>query len=178
MTEPPRKTLSLKKSVPTNESDHDASMPLKRSGKRLIRRDQLPRQTLANTKPPHNSATDKARKPKKVVTRARQAVTSPSDLRVAALDKQLNAAFVIWRDDQPLAVGTDKNIFRFVADHQISASKRVVQKLLRRHTGTRSYLENICQQAQRYTLDGTPASVISQSEKDYAQRQLGVVHSA
>lgn len=177
MTELPRKTLSLKKSVPASETDPATPVRLKRSGKRLIRRDQLPLQALANTKPPRHSVGGKAQKPKKLATRTERAVTSPGDLRVAALDKQLNTTFAVWRDDQPLALGTDKHIFRFIADHQLSASKRVVQKLLRRHTRTRSYLNNICQQGQRYMLDGTPAGVISPAEKDYAQRQSCVAHS-
>lgn len=179
MTEPPRKTLSLKKTAPAAGEDNEIPLPRKRFGKRLIRREQLPGQSLANTKPPpRKPSAGKAQKSKKLATHPKQPVISPSDLRVAALDKQLFEAFAVWRDHQPLSLGIEKSIYRFIAQHQISASKRVVQTLLRRHTSSQPYRENIRQQTQRYTLGGSPIGVVSQSEKDYVQRQADVVHSA
>ena len=94
-----------------------------------------------------------------------------------ALDKQLCAAFSIWHDHQPLALGIEKSLFCFIAAHHISASKRVVQKLLKRHTSTQTYQKNILRHARRYELDGSPAGEISQLDKDHAQRQTDVAHS-
>lgn len=177
MTDQSRKPLSLKK--PNHDTDGEAQVPLprKRSGKRIIRREQLPQQSLANTKPPPAKPAKKRQQAKQSVD-AKKPTVSPSDLRIAALDQQLQSAFAVWRDDQPLALKIEKRIFRFISENHISASKRVVQKLLKRHTSTRSYRDNILQQAQRYELDGTPAGEISQLDKDHAQRQAGVAHSA
>lgn len=180
MTEQPdRKTLSLKKTVPLDSQAVDSTPLAKRSKKRIIRRGELAQSALGRTK--LTSAPQKAvnKKVKSVKVLSRQpAKTPPSDLRMVALDQQLHDAFTVWHDYQPLALGIDKSIFRFIAEQHISASKRVVQKLLQRHTSTRSYRGNILRQAQRYDLDGSPAGQISQIEKDHAQRQIDVAHSA
>ena len=176
MPDQPRKPLTLKTRTTGEDKQPTVPSPRKRSGKRIIRRDQLPAQSLATTKAPPPGKPAKKKKPKKAVA-AKQVVTPPSDLRMAALDQQLHEAFTVWNDYQPLALGIEKSIFRFIAEHHISASKRVVQQLLQRHTTTRSYRANILQQAQRYNLDGSPAGQINQIEKDHAQRQIDVAHS-
>lgn len=177
MTNQTRKTLSLKQPASNPAESSDAETPArKRTGKRIIRREQLPQQSLATTKKPLPKAA-KRQKTKKSATATKKQGATPSDLRLVALDKQLSEVFSIWSEHQPLALGIEKSIFRFIAEHHISASKRVVQKLLKRHTAARSYRANVLQQAQRYELDGTPAGMISQLEKDHAQRQMDVVHS-
>lgn len=181
MTEQSNKpTLSLKKQVSDKPESGQApatTLPRKRSVKRVIRREELAQTALGRTKVAPTKPIRK--KPKKTVTSAaRKRQTSPSDLRLMALDQQLCDTSNIWRDNQPLALGIEKSLFRFIAEHHISASKRVVQKLLQRHTTTRSYRDNILQSAQRYDLDGSPVGQISQIEKDHAQRQIDVVHSA
>ena len=171
-----KKTLSLKKAPLDNAQPPEVSLPHRRSGKRIIRREQLPAQSLANTKAPPPAKPAKKKKSQKA-TPTKTPTTSPSELRMDALDKQLSAAFSIWRDHQPLALGIEKSLFRFIAVQHLSASKRVVQKLLKRHTSTQTYRDNIQQQALRYELDGTPAGVISQLDKAHAQRQTDVAHS-
>ncbi len=175
--QPDKQTLSLKKEKLENTQPPGVALPRKRSGKRVIRREQLPAQSLAKTKAPTLAKPAKKKKPQKAPL-TKTPTTPPSELRMDALDKQLCGAFSIWRDHQPLALGIEKSIFRFIAAQHISASKRVVQKLLKRHTSTRSYRDNILQQAQRYELDGSPAGEVSQIDKDHAQRQTGVAHSA
>ena len=166
--QPDKKTLSLNKTVPDNAQQPEVPLPRRRSGKRIIRREQLPVQSLANTKAPPAKPAKKKKSQKAPPTKT--PTTPPSELRMEALDKQLCATFSIWRDHQPLALGIEKSLFRFIAVQHLSASKRVVQKLLKRHTSTQSYRENIQQQALRYELDGSPAGVISQLDKDHAQR--------
>ena len=174
--QPDKKTLSLKKTVPDNAQLPEAPSLRKRSGKRIIRRDQLPAQSLANTKaPPPAKPAQKKKSQKAPPTKTPK--TPPSELRMDALDKQLCTAFSIWRDHQPLALGIEKSLFRFIAAQHLSASKRVVQKLLQRHTSNQSYRDNIQQQTRRYELDGTPAGEISQLDKAHAQRQADVAHS-
>ena len=172
--QPSKKTLSLKKTATDNTQQSDAPSLRKRSGKRIIRREQLPAQSLANTKAPTPTPAVK-KKPQKAPP-TKTPTTSPSELRIDALDKQLSAAFSIWRDYQPLALGIEKSLFRFIAAQHLSASKRVVQKLLKRHTAAQAYRENIQQQAMRYELDGSPAGEISQLDKAYAQRQADVAY--
>ena len=173
--QPDKKTLSLNKTVPDNAQQPEVPLPRRRSGKRIIRREQLPVQSLANTKAPPAKPAKKKKSQKAPPTKT--PTTPPSELRMEALNKQLCATFSIWRDHQPLALGIEKGLFRFIAAQHISASKRVVQKLLKRHTSSQAYRDNIQQQALRYELDGTPAGEISQLDKAHEQRQTDVAHS-
>lgn len=84
-------------------------------------------------------------------------------------------AFVVWREQQPLALGIERQIFQLVAAQQPSASKRVVQKLLYRHTHQRSYLLKIGQSGQRFNLDGTEDGAILPEQREYAGRLLVMV---
>lgn len=161
----PRKTLSLKPS--TGSSSPTKPGVRKRAGKRLIRVERPARKSPKKTVTAANKR--KVRQP--------SGVPSPSSKRADVLDQQLMAAFEVWRTHQPLALGIEKSVFRFIAEHHISASKRVVQILLHRHTTHSQYLANIIEQSVRYHLDGSSAEVISHAEKVHAQqRQDG--HSA
>ena len=178
MTKPSgRKPLSLKKATSETEDPPipDVEIPRKRGGKRVIRREQLSQNALGRTKAAAKPVKQKPKQAKSPVNKTPE--IAPGELRLAALDKQLANTFTIWRDHQPLALGIEKSLFRFIAEHHISASKRVVQKLLKRHTSAQPYLDNILQQTRRYELDGTPAGEISQLDKDYAQRLSDVAHS-
>lgn len=164
----PRKTLSLKKS---GNSPDDSSKPTARkvAGKRIIRRE--PTETGKTSKP-------KPQKCKRKITAPRKPVTPPSLIRVNDLDQHLAAAFEVWKHHQPLAIGIEKGLFRFIADHHISASKRVVQKLLHRHTSDRQYLHNLIQQPLRFHLDGSPDGEIIPAEKEHATRKLAALPPA
>ena len=178
MTKPSgRKPLSLKKATPETEDlpKPDVALPRKRSGKRVIRREQLAHHALGRTKAVVTPAKKKPKQAKSPVNKKPE--IAPGELRLAALDKQLANTFASWRDYQPLALGIEKSLFRFIAEHHISASKRVVQKLLKRHTSAQPYLDNVLQETRRYELDGTPSGELSKLDKDYAQRQSDVAHS-
>ncbi|PID34145.1 MAG: hypothetical protein CR976_01840 [Thiotrichales bacterium] len=60
-----------------------------------------------------------------------------------------------WREFRPLVIGVEKEVFRYIAAHHLSASKRVVQRLLRRHTQDERYQRNLKAGGGRYHLDGT-----------------------
>jgi sRNA-binding protein len=94
-------------------------------------------------------------------------ITSPSDIRLDNLNASLNA-FDTWRNFQPLTLGVEKQVFQHIAKHQLSCSKRVVQRLLRAHVKDPKYLQATIGGLMRLNLDGTEAEVILQSEKDYA----------
>ncbi len=169
MTDKPRKTLSIKpKAAPTTEL-HQETKTVSRGNKRIIKREQV--QPYALAKPKAKFPPKKPNKPRKPAPK--KPLVSPSDIRMDNLNAALNA-FVVWREEQPLALGIERQIFQLIADQHLSASKRVVQKLLYRHTRHRDYLLKISQgkSEQRYNLDGTSGGYINPEECEHAQRLL------
>ncbi|MEZ5534399.1 MAG: ProQ/FINO family protein [Thiolinea sp.] len=144
--------LSLKPKADTPTPADNATQSRTRSRKRIIRRDDLPAAKLSTTKAPPQP------KPKKKRTSPapKKPVISPSDIRLDNLNASLNA-FPVWLNFQPLMIGIEKEIFRHIAKHQLSASKRVVQRLLRQHTADERYQRNLKASGGRYHLDGTEA---------------------
>ena len=127
--------------------------PIKRSRKRIIRRDELPANKLSTTKAP-----PKPKPKKKPASPAPKKPTiSPSDIRLDNLNASLNA-FDVWREFRPLVIGVEKEVFRHIAKHQLSSSKRVVQRLLRQHTQDERYQRNLKAGDGRYHLDGAKVS--------------------
>ncbi|UOG91521.1 MAG: ProQ/FINO family protein [Candidatus Thiothrix sulfatifontis] len=166
MTDTPKKTLSITRK-PANSGPVNATAgTIQRSGKRIIRRDELPQVQRIPAPKPKPAASAKPKKPRKPPAPKKQ-VTPPSQLKIRELNDRLNA-FRVWFDFQPLAIGIEKEIFRLVnEEHFPGASKRVVQKLLRMHVNHGVYLQNLKHGTDRYQLDGTPDGTID----DY-QRQL------
>lgn len=162
MTEKTRKPLSLKNKPTTQASAESPTQSTRRTKKRIIRRDELPTSKLANTKKP-----PKPHPKKQSGTPPNKPITSPSDIRLDNLNASLNA-FDTWRNFQPLTLGVEKQVFQHIAKHQLSCSKRVVQRLLRAHVKNPKYLQATIDGLVRLNLDGTEAEVILQSEKDYA----------
>ena len=171
MTDRPRKTLSIKpKAAPTTEpaySPDKAAKPILRSNKRIITREQL--QPCALVKPKAKALPKKTNKPRKPAPK--KPLVSPSDIRMDNLNAALNA-FAVWRERKPLALGIERQIFQLIAQQNLSASKRVVQKLLYRHTHQRNYLLNVGQEGQRFNLDGSAAEGILPEEREHAGRLL------
>ncbi|MFZ1570654.1 MAG: ProQ/FINO family protein, partial [Thiolinea sp.] len=101
------------------------------------------------------------------------------DIRMDNLNAALNA-FAVWRERKPLALGIERQIFQLIAQQNLSASKRVVQKLLYRHTRNRDYLLKISQGkgGQRYNLDGTEAEIILLTEQEHAERAINLMRIA
>ena len=143
------------------------TLSLKRNRKRFIKRDDLSATKLAKTKAPPKPAPKK--KPK--ASAPKRPELAPSAIRLDNLNASLNA-FDVWRNFQPLALGIEKAVFQHIAKHSLSASKRVVQNLLHRHTHDRRYLQAIQSGACRFNLDGSEATAIAQAERDHAARVL------
>ncbi len=141
--------------------------PIKRSRKRIIKRDQLPASKLATTKKPP----PKQNPQRKPAATLKAPTTPPSEIRLDNLNASLNA-FDVWRNYQPLALGIERAIFQHAARHSLSCSKRVVKKLLHRHTHDRRYLQSVRVGGQRLNLDGTETGAIQPAEQEHAARVL------
>lgn len=169
MTDKPQNRLSLKPKTSKAGSRETVTPPAtQRSKKRIVWRYELPASKLAKTKAPTPKA---KKKPKSAVPKVPG--TPPSDIRLDNLNASLNAFEV-----QLLAVGIEKQVFQYIAEHQRSASKRVVQRLLRGHTRDQRYLQAIQMSGVRFNLDGSEAGSIAEVEKEHASRILRLTGSA
>lgn len=62
-------------------------------------------------------------------------LTYSDEKELDKLNKQrFQEANAIWCNRPPLALGIEKQLFRYIAEHHLSASKQVVQRLLHIHT--------------------------------------------
>ena len=164
MTDTPKKTLTLKR-----KTTGTGTGTVSRSGKRIIRRDDLPRAKPAKA-PAKKPANQRKKKPAQV-SKPKMTV-SPSDLKARELNDRLNA-FPVWLNYQPLAIGVDKDIFRLVNAEQFpGGSKKVVQKMLKMHTGHSRYLQALTNGGERYHLDGTADGVIDAFQVQLATKRL------
>lgn len=81
--------------------------------------------------------------------------------------------FDVWKQLKPLAIGIEKDIFRLVSDEQVAgASKKVVQKVLYRHTSRMAYRTNLTKGGERYHLNGTASGEVTQHQQTLATKQL------
>jgi hypothetical protein len=172
----PRQTISItrKPSMPATTTTGVGSDIVKRGGKRIITRDQLPASSLTRPgkfekpKPKPANTRRKPRQPPKPPT------TPPSELRARELSDSLNN-FRVWRERLPLALGIERQIFQHIGDLHLSASKRVVNKLLHYHTHNRAYLLAVGRGGMRFNLDGSEEGAITQGERDHAARVLAAM---
>ncbi|OQX05705.1 MAG: Fertility inhibition FinO [Thiothrix lacustris] len=180
MTDTPKKTLSITRKPATTGPVTSPATPttVQRTGKRIIRREDLPAVAKAAVGKTGWMKTDrngkplppKAKKPPRKPAPKKQ-VTPPSDLRMQELDARLNG-FRVWVMYQPLSVGIEKEIFKLINDEAFSASKRVVQKVLRMHTNHGLYLQAIQHGGARYTLDGVEQGDVTEYQRQYATETL------
>ena len=171
----PKKTLTLKRTATpaATLAVTPAATPtptLQRGAKRIIRREDLSGVQKAGTIKPKQPKQKKP-KPNRKRQPPKPKKTPPSELRAKELNDSLNN-FMVWLHYQPLALGIEKQLFKHINDLQLSASKRVVQKLLHYHTHNTRYLQNIGAGGVRYDLDGTENGVIIQPEREHAGRIL------
>ena len=153
MNDQPRKTLSIKPKSESQTVNPDTKVVL-RANKRIVKREQV--QANALSKPKAKAPTKKPTKPRKPAPK--KPLIAPSAIRMDHLNAALNA-FVVWREQQPLALGIERQIFQLIGQQHLSASKRVVQKLLYRHTHQHNYLLKVAQGGQRFNLDGSEEEI-------------------
>lgn len=154
----PKKTLSISRtrggvSSAGSGSTGSEGKPV-RSKKRVLK--------IAKPEPVKKPAPGKKKKPKK----------APSILRVNALDTEIGKLSKVWRSHSPLALGVEKQIFKFIADGQLSASKRVVRALLNKHCNNKNYLVDVVQGAKRFNLDGSESGICSLASEEHSRRTL------
>ncbi|MFM2317775.1 MAG: hypothetical protein RLZZ215_396 [Pseudomonadota bacterium] len=170
MSDTPKKTLSLKRSQPSIDSATPATV--QRTGKRIIRREELSNvQKPGTIKQKLASNKGKPKKPPRK-PQPKKPVIAPSDLKAKELNDRLNG-FNVWLNYQPLALGIEKQIFKLVNDECFpGASKKVVQKVLRRHTQHGRYLAALVQGGERYQLEGVSNGAVSESERQWAVEKI------
>ncbi|MEB4590240.1 ProQ/FINO family protein [Candidatus Thiothrix sp. Deng01] len=169
LSDTPKKTLTFTRKPASTGASPSATVT--RTGKRIIRRDDLPnvQRPGKGGKPP--AAKAKPKKPPRKPQPKKQ-VTPPSELKMRELNDRLNG-FRVWLTYQPLALGIEKQIFKLVNDECFpGASKKVVQKVLRKHTNHGLYLQAIQRGGARYTLDGAEEGDISQQHQQHAAETL------
>lgn len=173
MSDTPKKTLTLSRKPATDTTGTtSASGKVSRTGKRIIRRDDLPNvQRPGQGKPkPTGKAATRKKPPRK--PNPKKPVISPSELKARELNDRLNG-FKVWREYLPLAIGIDKDVFRLVNDeHFPGASKNVVQKVLAMHTHHGRYLESVIKGWERYRLDGATDGIVVAEQQNLAKEQL------
>jgi len=174
MEDTPRKKLSITrkpKATSAEPSAEDQATQPERTVKRPAKRRIIRNDAAIKRKPsPATTGKEKKRPPRK---NKKKALVSPSDLKAQALNERLQA-FAVWSTYKPLAKGIDKTLYQLVNDEAFAgASKKVIQKLLRKHTNHARYLQAVSRGGLRYCLDGTEAEEIT----DY-QKQLAVTTQA
>ena len=155
MTE--RKTLSITRKPKTSagaasSDENGTTATVGGRKKRIVIEKPIPKP--AQAKP-------KKKKPRK----------APSIVRMNVLDAELGKLSKAWRSHKPLALGVEKQVFKAIADGQLSASKRVVRALLRKHCLNPNYLRNTVV-GPRYGLDDNESGEVLASEAAYALKTL------
>ncbi len=183
MSDTPKKTLTItrkpnQKTLEAIQSPESSTvtMPelraMSRTGKRIIRREELLNvQKAGQGKPkPTGKAATKKKPPRKPAPR--KPVISPSELKARELNDRLNG-FKVWRDFLPLAIGIDKDVFRLVnEEHFPGASKRVVRLTLAMHANHGRYLQAVTQGGARHHLDGSEEGDITPQQQQHAAEIL------
>lgn len=95
----------------------------------------------------------------------------PSLIRMNALDVEISKKSKAWRAHWPLALGIEKQIYKLIADDQLSASKRVVRLLIHKHCNNPNYLRNTIV-GPRYDLNDASAGEVVKAEAEYAKLHL------
>jgi hypothetical protein len=96
----------------------------------------------------------------------------PSKIKAQQLEALLSERFDAWRTNQPLQLGIERQIFQLIGAEHLPYSKRVVQKVLSRHTRSREYLENTLRMNTRVSLQNTVSGNIQEKDKNYAKEKI------
>lgn len=171
MNDTPKKTITItRKPTSTGTPTSSPAGVITRTGKRVIRIDPTAKPTH-KPKPPTNKASNTKKKPpRKLATK--KPVVAPSDLKARELNDRLNG-FPVWLNFQPLAIGSDKDLFKLVNDECFpGASKKVVRKVLAMHAHHGRYLQAVTEGGARYRLDGTPEGEITDYQRQHVADTL------
>lgn len=179
MTEEKRPTLSLKKKPAERSTGTEPESP------RIVRRKQVVNVT---TPPAWKVKKEKlARKAEKIAS-AEPVPPEPASpektnrkiryLRLPALQVAIDTLQPWWPalfdGDKPrlLATGIRETIFNDIASRGIPLSHKQVIKCLKRITRSDQYLSSMIAGAERVDLNGTPVSVVTPDEEQYAKLRM------
>jgi len=100
----------------------------------------------------------------------------PSEVKAKQLDLLLHERYPAWHDYEPLQLGIEKQLFQLISAEYLPYSKRVVQRVLKRHTQCRQYLNSLLHSSRRVSLKNNAVSDVIDTEKDYAKRRLSKIN--
>ncbi|CAM7651381.1 Fertility inhibition protein [Klebsiella pneumoniae] len=179
MTEEKRPTLSLKKKPAGQSTGTEPESP------RIVRRKQVVNVT---TPPAWKVKKEKLARKAEQIASAEPVPPEPVSpektnrkiryLRLPALQVAIDTLQPWWPalfdGDKPrlLATGIRETIFNDIASRGIPLSHKQVIKCLKRITRSEQYLSSMIAGAERVDLNGTPVSVVTPDEEQYAKLRM------
>ncbi|HHH3886646.1 TPA: fertility inhibition protein FinO [Klebsiella quasipneumoniae subsp. similipneumoniae] len=179
MTEEKRPTLSLKKKPAERSTGTEPESP------RIVRRKQVVNVT---TPPAWKVKKEKLARKAEQIASAEPVPPEPASpektnrkiryLRLPALQVAIDTLQPWWPalfdGDKPrlLATGIRETIFNDIASRGIPLSHKQVIKCLKRITRSEQYLSSMIAGAERIDLNGTPVSVVTPDEEQYAKLRM------
>ncbi|EIX9101433.1 TPA: fertility inhibition protein FinO [Klebsiella quasipneumoniae subsp. similipneumoniae] len=179
MTEEKRPTLSLKKKPAGQSTGTEPESP------RIVRRKQVVNVT---TPPAWKVKKEKLARKAEQIASAEPVPPEPASpektnrkiryLRLPALQVAIDTLQPWWPalfdGDKPrlLATGIRETIFNDIASRGIPLSHKQVIKCLKRITRSEQYLSSMIAGAERVDLNGTPVSVVTPDEEQYAKLRM------
>ncbi|MDD9601391.1 fertility inhibition protein FinO [Klebsiella variicola] len=179
MTEEKRPTLSLKKKPAEQSTGTEPESP------RIVRRKQVVNVT---TPPAWKVKKEKLARKAEQTASAEPVPPEPASpektnrkiryLRLPALQVAIDTLQPWWPalfdGDKPrlLATGIRETIFNDIASRGIPLSHKQVIKCLKRITRSEQYLSSMIAGAERVDLNGTPVSVVTPDEEQYAKLRM------
>lgn len=179
MTEEKRPTLSLKKKPAERSTGTEPESP------RIVRRKQVVNVT---TPPAWKVKKEKLARKAEQIASAEPVPPEPASpektnrkiryLRLPALQVAIDTLQPWWPalfdGDKPrlLATGIRETIFNDIASRGIPLSHKQVIKCLKRITRSEHYLSSMIAGAERVDLNGTPVSVVTPDEEQYAKLRM------
>ena len=179
MTEEKRPTLSLKKKPAGQSTGTEPESP------RIVRRKQVVNVT---TPPAWKVKKEKLARKAEQIASAEPVPPEPASpektnrkiryLRLPALQVAIDTLQPWWPalfdGDKPrlLATGLRETIFNDIASRGIPLSHKQVIKCLKRITRSEQYLSSMIAGAERVDLNGTPVSVVTPDEEQYAKLRM------
>ncbi|HCF8354345.1 fertility inhibition protein FinO [Klebsiella pneumoniae] len=179
MTEEKRPTLSLKKKPAGQSTGTEPESP------RIVRRKQVVNVT---TPPAWKVKKEKLARQAEQIASAEPVPPEPASpektnrkiryLRLPALQVAIDTLQPWWPalfdGDKPrlLATGIRETIFNDIASRGIPLSHKQVIKCLKRITRSEQYLSSMIAGAERVDLNGTPVSVVTPDEEQYAKLRM------
>ena len=156
------KHMTQKKTLTLNKKRNTSTTRKLRGKKRLIIN------TQASTTKPKKKPVNRTKKP----TQPQIKKTPPSEIRANELDQLLGERFIAWRENEPLRIGIEKEIFQLISAEHLPYSKRVVKRVLKRHCTSTAYLNSVLHGNSRVSLDNAINDDVSTTEKSYAKMKL------